>query len=127
FGVPFASPEAVPPYASAAPPLPGPSMTCTGPFPRAETIPCAPEPRIGHNLRPRFLARTSSQKSLGENCMSRAGTLLARAALVLLACGVALSSASRALAQQEVIDAVGMMDFSGRPNFHVGSWVKYHT
>jgi hypothetical protein len=59
--------------------------------------------------------------------MSRAGTLLARAALVLLACGLALSSPVRAFAQQEVIDAVGLMDFSGRPNFHVGSWVKYHT
>src|SRR5262245_15136056 len=59
--------------------------------------------------------------------MSRAGTLLARAAFVLLACGLALSSPVRALAQDEIIDAVGLLDCSARSNFHVGSWVKYHT
>lgn len=59
--------------------------------------------------------------------MSRAGSPLARAALVLAACVLAVLAPARARAQAEIIDAVGMVDFSTRPNFHVGSWVKYHT
>src|SRR5438132_3292297 len=59
--------------------------------------------------------------------MTRAGSLFARAAFLLAACLLVALGPARALAQDEVIDAVGLVDFSGRPNFHVGSWVKYHT
>lgn len=58
--------------------------------------------------------------------MSRAGCSLVRAAVLFLSCAALLAPA-RAFAQAEVIDAVGLLDFSGKPNFHVGSWVKYHT
>jgi len=59
--------------------------------------------------------------------MTRAGSLFARAAFLLAACVLEALGPARALAQDEVIDAVGLIDFSGRPNFHVGSWVKYRT
>lgn len=59
--------------------------------------------------------------------MSRADSPLVRAALVLAACVLAALAPARARAQEQVIDAVGMVDFSARPSFHVGSWVKYHT
>lgn len=59
--------------------------------------------------------------------MSRAGCLFARAAALLAVCLIVALGPARALAQDEVIDAVGMLDYSGPPKFHVGSWVKYRT
>lgn len=59
--------------------------------------------------------------------MSRAGSLFARAAALLAACFLVALGPARALAQDDVIDAVGLLDFSGPPKFHVGSWVKYRT
>ena len=57
--------------------------------------------------------------------MTRAFSLLIAA---LLTAGlVALASATRVDRAPDVIDGSGWVDYSQRPNFQVGSWVKYRT
>ena len=57
--------------------------------------------------------------------MTRAASVLA--VLLVTAASIATAQASTVERVPDIIDGSGMVDFSKRPSFTVGSWVKYRT